>query len=88
MATHKSAEKRARQTIVREARNTAVKSRVKTAVKAFREAIAGDDKAKAGAAFMAVTRELRKAGTKNVLHKRTVSRRVSRLAQAHDAKFA
>ena len=33
MATHKSAEKRARQTVTRTARNTALKQRIKTAVR-------------------------------------------------------
>ena len=85
MATHKSAEKRARQTIKRTERNTGIKSRVKSAVRLFREALASGDKTKISAAFNDATRSLRKAASKGILHKRTASRRVSRLAHAQDA---
>lgn len=88
MATHKSAEKRARQTITRTERNTGLRTRVKGAVKLFRDALAGGDKAAADTALAAATRELRKAGTKGVLHHCTVSRRVGRLAAAHHSKFS
>jgi small subunit ribosomal protein S20 len=82
VATHKSAEKRARQTIKREARNLDRKSRVKSAVRAFREALAGGDKKKAEAALANATREVRKAASKGVVHARNASRHVSRLVLA------
>jgi small subunit ribosomal protein S20 len=85
VANHKSAEKRARQTVRRTERNSALKSKVKSAVKIFREAVSAGDKAKATTAFEAATRELRKAASKGIMHKRTASRRVSRLASAQHA---
>lgn len=83
MASHASAEKRARQTVRRTARNLARLSRVRTAIRAFRRAVQDNDTANLDAAFMAASRELRVAGSKGVLHARNVSRRVSRLAAAH-----
>ena len=44
MANHKSAKKRARQTIVRNARNTIKRSAMKTAVKKVRTAISEGNK--------------------------------------------
>lgn len=85
MASHKSAAKRARQTVQRTLRNTANLSRVKTAVKRFRSALTGDDSAAVTKAFQTASRELRKAASKGVMHSRTVSRRVGRLALAHNA---
>lgn len=87
VATHKSAEKRARQTIKRTARNTGLRTRVKSAIKTFREALKASDKSVADTAFVKASRELRKAGTKGVMHSRTVSRRVGRLASALHSKF-
>jgi small subunit ribosomal protein S20 len=83
VASHKSAEKRARQTVTRTARNHARMSRVKSAVRIFRKAVTGSDKEALAAAFLAATRELRKAASKGVIHKNAASRRVSRLTAAH-----
>ncbi len=85
MATHKSAGKRARQSLQRAARNLKIKSAVKTAVRTFRDALKSGDKAQAASALNAACRTLRKAGSKGVLHKTTVSRRVSRLEIAFNA---
>ena len=85
MARHKSAEKRARQAVRRQARNTAVDSSVKTKVRAFREAIESGERDKAKAALAIATQELQKAAGKGVLHKRNASRRVSRLTLAFNA---
>ncbi len=82
MARHKSAEKRARQSENRAARNAAVKSRVRSEVRAFREALASGDKKKAELALGSAARELRKAASRGVLHVRNASRRVSRLVLA------
>ena len=82
MANHKSAKKRARQTVVRTARNRGVRTRVKNAVRAFREAIASGDKKQAEVELKSATQSLRKAASAGVMHKVSVSRRVSRLAQA------
>ncbi|MFZ5439694.1 MAG: 30S ribosomal protein S20 [Myxococcota bacterium] len=88
MANTKSAEKRNRQSIKRNARNSAVKTSVKTALKAAREAIASGDQAKAKTALAAATSELAKAATKGVLHARNASRRIGRLSHEASKKFA
>ena len=88
MANHKSAAKRARQTIKRTDRNHAVKSRVRSAVRSFREAVAAGENDVAENHLAAATRELRKAATKGVFHQRTVSRRVSRLVKGMNAARA
>ena len=80
MATHKSAEKRIRQTEKRTAINRARKSRVRTFVKKVETAIAGGSKEAAQAALKEAQPELHRAATKGVMHKNTVSRKLSRLA--------
>ena len=55
MASHKSAEKRARQTERRTAANTARRSRVRGSIKKVEEAIKGGDKKAAQAAFSKLT---------------------------------
>ena len=47
VATHKSAEKRARQSVKRAARNVARRSKVRGAILIFRETLTGGDKKKA-----------------------------------------
>lgn len=87
MATHKSAEKRNRQAQKRRARNITVRTQVKGAVKKARETLA--DPKKAGDSVKGAVRALSKAASKGVLHKRTASRRISRLAKAaHKAAAA
>ena len=80
MANHKSAEKRIRQTATRTAINRARVSRVRTFVKKVETAIATGDKATAASALRLAQPELHRAVTKGVLHKNTVSRKLSRLA--------
>lgn len=82
MAHHKSAEKRARQSLKREARNRSVIRRTRTVVKGLRESIAAGDPAAAAERLRAAERELRKAVTKGVLPRGRVDRSVSRLAKA------
>lgn len=91
MASHKSAEKRARQTITRTARNMARLSRVKSAVRSFRKAAAAGtstDKEALAKAFLHATQELRRAASKGVMHKNAASRKVSRLTAAHTKAIA
>ena len=80
MATHKSAEKRIRQTEKRTATNRSRMSRVRTFVKKVETAIETGDKQAAQSAFQVAQPELHRAITKGVLHKNTVSRKLSRLA--------
>ena len=82
MANHKSALKRARQSEKRYDRNRAIKGHLRTVVRAFREAVAEGNEEKTKETLGVATRAIRKAASKGVLHTRTASRRVSRLAQA------
>lgn len=79
MANTRSAEKRNRQSQKRRARNAGVRSSVRTAVKGAKEALTTKDPAKVKDALAAAVRQLGKATSKGVLHKRTASRRISRL---------
>jgi small subunit ribosomal protein S20 len=80
MANHKSAEKRIRQAAKRTVINRARVSRVRTFVKKVETAIASGDKETARSAFRLAQPELHRAITKGVLHRNTVSRKLSRLA--------
>jgi small subunit ribosomal protein S20 len=80
MASHKSAEKRIRQSAKRTAINRSRISRVRTFVKKVEVAISGGDREAARAAFQLAQPELHRAVTKGVLHRNTVSRKLSRLA--------
>jgi small subunit ribosomal protein S20 len=80
MPHHKSAEKRLRQTETRTATNSARLSRMRTFVKKVETAIASGDKAAAQSAFQVAQPELHRATTKGVMHRNTVSRKLSRLA--------
>jgi small subunit ribosomal protein S20 len=82
LANHKSAKKRIRQTLQRQERNQAIRSQVRSTVKAVRTAVAAGDAEGARAGFQIAERTLRRAGTKGVYKKTTVSRSISRLAKA------
>ncbi len=87
MANHKSALKRAGQNERRRLRNKAVQTRVKNVVKDVRLAVDQDAKdavAKLNAAKSAID----KAAKKGVLHKKTASRKNSRLAKQVNAQQA
>ena len=80
MAHHKSAKKRIRQTVRRTAINKARMSRVRTFVKKVEDAIAAGDKDAAKAAFVAAQPEMQRGAGKGLLHRNTVSRKLSRLS--------
>jgi small subunit ribosomal protein S20 len=82
MATHRSAEKRARQALKRRARNRQDKSHVRTLLKSVRGAIASGDNEGARQKLRSAERALRKAASKGAIKKTTASRSVSRLAKA------
>jgi len=79
LATHKSAIKRHRQSLKASARNRAMRTRIKNVVKAVRKAVAEKDAAGAETALKQASSVLDKAGGKNVIHRRTAARRISRL---------
>lgn len=80
MANHKSAEKRIRQTARRTEINRNRVSRIRTFVKKVESAIESGNKVEAAEAFKAAQPELMRGATKGVLHKNTVSRKLSRLS--------
>lgn len=81
MANHKSAAKRARQSIKRNQRNTTALSSVRTFEKKLRAAIAEGDKKGAQEALRAYMSKAQKAATKGVIHAKTAARKLSRLSK-------
>jgi len=80
MAHHNSAKKRIRQTARRTTVNRNRVSRIRTFVKKFDLALASGDKAMAQAAFREAMPELQRGVTNGVLHRNTVSRKISRMS--------
>ena len=80
MAHHQSAKKRIRQTTRRTEINRSRVSRIRTYVKKFDAALASGDKAAAEAALREAMPELQRGVTRGVLHRNTVSRKLSRMS--------
>ena len=80
MANHKSAAKRARQTIVRNERNKSARSVARTAIKALRSSIEKKDKAQAKEQLVKVQSLLDRLGQSQAMKKATAKRKTSRLA--------
>ncbi|ECP7275542.1 30S ribosomal protein S20 [Campylobacter jejuni] len=80
MANHKSAEKRARQTIKKTERNRFYRTRLKNITKAVREAAANKDKNAANEALKIANKSIHAMVSRGFIKKQTASRRVSRLA--------
>jgi len=80
MANTTQSKKRARQSEARYAINKARRSRIRTFLRKVEEAIASGDADVAAAALKAAQPELARGVSKGVLHKNTVSRKISRLA--------
>ncbi|EAI4326588.1 30S ribosomal protein S20 [Campylobacter upsaliensis] len=80
MANHKSAEKRARQTIKKTERNRFYRTRLKNITKAVREAATNNDKNAANEAFKIANKSIHAMVSRGFLKKQTAARRVSRLA--------
>ena len=81
MAQHKSAKKRARQTVKRTERNRSIRSRVKTGMKRFRTAVETEDAEQTTAALRAAEGLLNRAASKGVIPKKRARRQISRLAK-------
>ena len=80
MADHKSALKRVRQTIKRTAHNRSMRTDLRTIIKKFRLLQENGNLDQARDAYTDVQKNIDKAITKGILHKRTGSRYKSRLA--------
>ncbi len=85
MAHHKSAIKRIRTSAQANERNRANRTQVKNAVKSMRAALATGDAAAGAATLSETVSTLQRMARKGVMHKRTASRRISRLAKALNA---
>ncbi|MHB8771267.1 MAG: 30S ribosomal protein S20 [Syntrophales bacterium] len=81
MLTHKSAIKRSRQALKHRERNISAKSSIKTGVKTVLEAVAKKDTEAAAVALAKAVPAIAKAATKGAFHKKTASRKISRLAK-------
>ncbi len=79
MATHKSSEKRARQSVKRSARNSAKKSAVKSFEKTVLQAIENKSK-DVEALFKTYMGKMQKAAQKGAFAKTTAARKISRIA--------
>ncbi|MDQ7070642.1 MAG: 30S ribosomal protein S20 [Rhodobacterales bacterium] len=80
MANSPQAKKRARQNERRAAVNKTRRTRIRTFLRKVEEAIASGDKDNASAALRAAQPELMRGVTKGLFHKKTVSRKMSRLS--------
>ncbi|MCI6298462.1 MAG: 30S ribosomal protein S20 [Campylobacter sp.] len=80
MANHKSAAKRARQTIKRTEANRFYRTRLKNITKAVRQAAANGDKTAAQEALKVANKNIHSFVSRGFLKKQTASRLVSRLA--------
>ncbi len=82
MANHKSAAKAARRAEARRARNMHYKRTMRTKVKQVRAAIESQGVEAARAALKDAMAYIDHVASKGVIHRRTASRKISRLARA------
>lgn len=82
MGKSKSAAKRHRQSLKKRLRNRHIRSTVKTAVKEVRAAVAEGTASDARESLSKAVSTIARAGSKGVLHKKTVARKVARLSKA------
>ena len=86
MAQHKSAAKRARQAVKKNAINSARKSKVRTGEKNLLVALKSKDTKLVKELLSSYTSQMMKAAQKGVFNKTTASRKIARLsAQIHKA---
>ena len=82
MANIKSAQKRARQAVVRRAHNFSLRTEARSAIKDVKKAIATGDKKAAAAALAKSQSVIDRVAGKRVLHRNAAARHKSRLAHA------
>ncbi len=82
MANHKSAAKRARQALVRNARNRQIISTMKTSIKKLRTAIEAKELDKLDELLKQSQSTIARSWKKGVIHKNNMSRKISRLTKA------
>ncbi|NLZ17865.1 MAG: 30S ribosomal protein S20 [Desulfobulbaceae bacterium] len=81
MATHKSAEKRDRQSKARRLRNRMNKSAMKSAIRKIEEALVAGSEEEAKSALQRAIPVIDKTAAKGTIHKKTASRKISRLTK-------
>jgi small subunit ribosomal protein S20 len=81
LANHKSAIKRARQNEKRRMRNKSTKTRVKKIVKGVRQTVSENSTEAALAKLNSAKSIIDNAAKKGVIHRKTASRKVSRLSR-------
>ncbi len=80
MANHKSAQKRARQSLKTRARNSQAKSAVRTWEKKLRKAVTDKDTKAAQELLRTFTSKIDSAAQKGIVHVKAASRKVSRIS--------
>ncbi|MCV6599620.1 MAG: 30S ribosomal protein S20 [Alphaproteobacteria bacterium] len=81
MAHHKSAKTRIKRNEKRRVINKDRNSKIKTAIKKVLAAVEAKDKAQASEALKVAQVEISRGATKGVMHKKTASRKISRLSK-------
>jgi len=81
LANHKSALKRARQNEIRRSRNKTVKTKTKNIVKDVRLSVSETSKEEALKKLDMAKSNIDRAAQKGVIHKKTASRKISRLSK-------
>lgn len=81
LANHKSAEKRSRQNEKRRMRNKAVKTRIKNLTKDVRSSSGAGSREAVLAKLNTAKSIIDKAAKKRIIHKKTASRKISRLSK-------
>ena len=81
MANIQSAKKRCRQTIVRTQRNMKQRSRMRTFIKKVEQFLIKKDVKNISQAFQHAESEIMHSVSKGILHRKTASRKVSRLSR-------
>ena len=82
MANHKSAEKRNRQSQDRRLRNRVNKSQMKNAIRKVNDAVVAGSQEEAKEALLKAIPVIAKTASKGTIHKKTASRKISRLAKS------
>ena len=82
MANHKSALKRDRQSKVRRLRNRINKTKMKSSVEQLEAAVEAGSEEQAVKALQNATSVIQQTASKGSIHKKTASRKVSRLAKS------
>ncbi|MBW1960988.1 MAG: 30S ribosomal protein S20 [Deltaproteobacteria bacterium] len=87
MANHKSALKRARQNINRRMRNRSARTRVKNIIKDVRLSVKDKSREAVMAELNKAKSIIYKTAQKGIIHKRTASRKISRLSKMVNASL-